>query len=1102
MNRFFFSLLLLLSTSFAIINAQTDSSGTRLLRFPTIYHDKVAFVYAGDIYEVSSQGGIARRITSDPGLELFPRFSPDGKWLAFTAQYDGNFNVYVMPSEGGQPRQLTFCQDAGEVSERMGPNSEVITWTPDGKSIMFLSRREAFNDWFGRLFTVPVDGGMAVEFPVPKGGILSFSPDGGKFAYNRIFRNFRTWKRYDGGLAQDVYIHDMKTGDEERITDWKGTDTDPLWYGNVIYFLSDRDQNRRENIWAYDVNTKQTRQVTSFTDYDCEWGSLGPDAIVFSNGGYLYVLDLPGEKVRKLDVSIPNDETLGMPKWVDASKNITNFQISPDGQRAIFEARGDIFTVPKENGNTRDLTKTSGVDEKNPVWSPDGKYVAYVSDKTGEEEIYVQEDKPNSDEKQITHGNKAYIYQPVWSPDSKKLMYSDADLILWYVDLAGKEPVKIDNDSIWEITDYSWSTDSRFVTYAKHHKNGFTSIYIYSIPDKKIHEVTDGFTNDYNPIFDSDGKYLIFLSDRNYNGVIGSFDMEFTNTKTTGAYLATLQADSVSPFAPKNDEVKVKTEKSEEPKSKEEKKENAAKTPKEVKIDFDGLGSRAVAVPIDANNIGGLSSFSGEIYYLTSPTQGLSGNASGEKSTLHCYDISGRKDQEVLSPVDAYGLSSDGQHIIYKSDATYGIIDAKPDAHKVGDGKLNLSDLKMIVNFREEWKEMFDQAWRLERQFFYSPEMNGVMWETVKKQYEPLVPYINNRYDLTYVIGEMIGELANSHTYAGGGYYPEKQKVMTGLLGADYALDNASGYYRIKKILTGLNTDANRKSPLTMPGVNVHQGDYILTINNIAVKYPVSIDSLMQNTVGTTVMLRVNSKPDTNGSLTAEVNPIANELSLRYNDWIVHNRDLVDSLSGGKIGYIYLPDMEPEGLNAFVEQFYPQVRKEGLVIDERYNGGGFVDQLILERLRRILIGMEMARHGEPGTIPAPVFNGYMACLINEYSASDGDIFPFYFKKYGLGPLIGKRTWGGVRGIRGYRTLVDGGFITTPEFSVYGLNSEWVMENHGVEPDMEVDQTPKLVMEGKDPQIEAAVKYLFEQIQKEPKKLPPLPPYMPAYPPEH
>ncbi|MCL5268857.1 MAG: S41 family peptidase [Bacteroidetes bacterium] len=1095
MRKLVVTFLFLFSNAFAINDA-------RLLRFPDIHGDKVVFVYAGDIYEVSSQGGVARRLTSDPGLELFPKFSPDGKWIAFTGQYDGNFNVYVMPSEGGQPRQLTFRQDDEGIPERMGPNNEVITWTPDGKSILFLSRMHTYNTWFGSLYTISVEGGMPVQFPVPKGGLLSFSPNGKEFAYNRIFRNFRARKRYYGGMAQKIYIHHVKTMDEQQMGDWKGTDTDPMWYKNTIYFISDRDTNRRKNIWSYDLATKEFKQITFFKDYDCSWASLGPNAIIFENGGYLYTLDLPGDKLTKLDISIPNDESLAMPKWVDASKNIVNFAVAPDAKRAVFQARGDIFTVPKKNGNTRDLTNTSGVDDKDPVWSPDGKYIAYISDRTGGEEIYLREDKPNSEPMQITHGNKEYLDHMVWSPDSKKILYSDQSFKLWYVDISAKKPVLVDEDSIWAIPEYSWSPDSRYITYAKHHKNTFTSIYIYSLADSKIHEVTNGYTNDYDPIFDSEGKYLIFLSDRNYNGVIGNFDMEFTDTKSTGIYVATLQTDSASPFAPKNDEVKITERKKEEGKVIAEKKETVHERSKEVNIDFAGLGSRAVEVPIPTNNIGGLSETDGNIFYVTFPTMGLSGNASGEQSALHCYSLTERKDTEILSPVDGYDLSADGASIMYQSGKTFGIFSSTPVEHKVGDGQLNVSNMKMFVNFHEEWTEMFNQAWRLERQFFYSPEMNGVDWEAVKKKYEVMLPYVNNRYDLTGLISNMIGELQNSHTYVGGGYYPEIHQTITGLLGANYSLDKASDYYRISRIMIGLNTNPNRISPLTMPGVNVHQGDYILAINNLPVKFPMSIDSVMENTVGTTVSLLVNSKPELKGAWTVEVNPIADEYNLRYNDWIVRNRELVDSLSGGKIGYVYLPDMEAAGLNAFVQQYYPQITKEGLIIDERYNGGGFVDQLLLERLRRILVGMSMSRHGAPTTIPAPVFNGYMACLINHYSASDGDIFPYYFRKYGLGPLIGTRTWGGVRGIVGYRPLIDGGYVTVPQFSLYGLKSEWIIENYGVEPDIKVDETPKLVMEGQDPQIDEAVKYLMNEIKKNPKKIPPIPPFTPAFPPEH
>ncbi len=1095
MKKLVIAFFFLASSAFAMNDA-------RLLRFPDIYGNEIAFVYAGNIYEVSAQGGVARRLTSGPGLELFPKFNPDGKWIAFTGQYDGNFNVFVMPAEGGQPRQLTFRQDDEGVPERMGPNNEVITWTPDGKNIVFLSRMHTFNTWFGSLFTISVEGGMPVQFPVPKGGLLSFSPNGKEFAYNRIFRNFRARKRYYGGMAQKIYIHNMQTMDEEQIGDWKGTDTDPMWYKNTIYFISDRGTNRRKNIWSYDISTREFKQITFFKDFDCSWASLNTNEIVFENGGYLYVLDLPGDKMRKLDISIPNDEALAMPKWVDAAKDIVDFALAPDGERAVFQARGDIFTVPKKSGNTRDITNTSGVDDKDPVWSPNGKYVAYISDRTGEEEIYLREDKLNSEAIQVTHGNKEYLDHMVWSPDSKKILYADQSFRLWYVNIADKKPVLIDKDSIWQFNGYSWSPDSRYVTYAKHHANTFTSIYIYSLADAKIHEVTNGYTNDYDPIFDEAGKYLIFLSDRTYNGVIGNFDMEFTNTKTTGIYIATLQADSTSPFTPVNDEVKVTGLENSTAKAAEEKKPSKPEMSKEVKIDFEGLGSRAVQVPISANNIGGLSEANGDIYYVTFPTMGLSGNASGEESALRCYSLTDRKDTKMISPVDNYDLSANGESIMYQSGKTFGIISSKPAEHQVGDGKLDLSNMKMFVHFHQEWREIFDQAWRLERQFFYSPDMNGVNWEAEKQKYEVLLPYVNNRYDLTGIISNMIGELQNSHTYVGGGYYPEIHRTVTGLLGANYSLDKATGYYQISKIMIGLNTNPNRRSPLTMPGVNIKQGDYILAINNLPVKFPMSIDSVMENTVGTTVSLLVNSKPELKGAWTIEVNPIASELDLRYNNWIVSNRRLVDSLSHGEIGYIYLPDMEAAGLNAFVQQYYPQITKQGLIIDERYNGGGFVDQLLLERLRRILVGMSMSRHGAPTTIPQPVFNGYMACLINHYSASDGDIFPYYFRKYGLGPLIGTRTWGGVRGIVGYRPLVDGGYVTTPQFSLYGMKSEWIIENHGVDPDIKVDETPKLVMEGQDPQIDEAVKHLMKEIKEKPKTIPPPPPFTPAFPPEH
>ncbi|MGB9773378.1 MAG: S41 family peptidase [Bacteroidota bacterium] len=1066
----------------------------RLLRFPDIYKDRIVFSYAGDLWIVSSQGGVARRLTSHPGLELFPKFSPDGSKIAFTGQYDGNFNVYVMPSEGGTPKQLTFHPDVAKIPERMGPNNEVITWYPDGKRILFLSRENTFSNWFGRLFSISIEGGLEVQFPLPKGGLTSFSPDGSKIAYNRIFRNFRTWKRYYGGLQQDIFIYDLKTKKEERITDWKGTDTSPMWYKETIYFTSDRDSAHRMNIYAYDIKTRITRQVTHFTDYDVNWPSLGPDAIVFENGGYLYVLDLATEQERKVDVQVLGDFVEAQPQWVDASKFITGFTLSPDGKRALFEARGDIFTVPEKEGNTRDLTKTSGVNEKYPTWSPDGKWIAYFSDRSGEDELYLKPDEEGAQEIRVTLDGKVYRYPPVWSPDSKKLLFADKSLRLYYVDIDTKQVTFVDQDRYWEIQNYGWSPDSKWIVYDKHHDNTFTAIYLYSLDDKKIHPVTTGFTNSRSGVFDPEGKYLYFLSDRNYNAVLGNFDASYSYTKTTGIYVATLQVDSLSPFAPRSDEAAVKTGEGKE-------KSAGGQKPKTIRLDLEGIDKRVVNVPIKPGNIRSLNAARGRIYYITAPTMGLSGNASGEEPALHCYDFVERKETTLLSPVDAYDLSADGNKIIYKSGKTFGIIDSKPQSYKVGDGALNLDFMKMRVDPREEWREMFDQAWRLERDFFYSPAMNGIDWEATRKKYEVLLPHVLDRYDLTYVIGEMIGELGNSHTYVGGGAMPDLHPVNVGMLGVDFALDPESGYYRFAKIYPGENFKENRRSPLTEPGIDVKEGEYLLAVNGAPVKAPANPYSFFVNTVGQTVTLTVNTKATTEGSRKVIVKPIESEFGLRYLSWVTSNREKVDSLSGGKIGYIYLPDMSADGLNAFVEQYYPQIRKEGLIIDVRYNGGGFVDEMILERLRRILVGMSMSRNGANETIPEQVFYGYMACLINGYSASDGDIFPYYFRKYGLGPLIGERTWGGVRGIRGYRPLVDGGYVTVPEFSIYGLRSEWIIENHGVDPDIVVDESPTLVMEGHDPQLEKAVEVLLKEIREHPKVLPPRPPYLPPYPEE-
>ena len=1098
----------------------------RMMRFPDIYKDKIVFMYGGDIWLGSSQGGVARRITYHPGRELFPKFSPDGRWIAFTGQYDGNFNVYVMPSDGGQPKQLTFYQgSAQQLNDRMGIHNEVLTWTPDSKRVVFLTRRDASNGWTKRPFTVSIDGGMPEPLPMTEGGLMSYSPDGNKIAYNQIFRNFRTWKRYTGGLAQSITVYDVKNNTSEDVPHTEWTDTFPMWHGNTIYFTSDRGSEHRLNLYGYDTASKQVEQLTHFTDFDVMWPSLGPDGIIFENGGYLYTFDPQSKQQKKLTVYLPGESDRAMKHWASVAKNITDFDISPDGKRAVFAARGDVFTVPAKDGSVRNLTHTQGIREQRVAWSPDGKWIAYISDRTGEDELYIVPQDGVGAEQQITSGYKGFKYAPVWSPDSKKLAWSDKDLNLWYVDITEKKPVKVDHAEFFEILNYSFSPDSKWLAYDKNLDSGVAVVNLYSLADSKITPVTSSMANSNSPLFDPEGKYLYFLSDRDYNEVLGNFDFEFANPKTTRVYILTLTKDQASPFPALSDETQIKKDeqaageskesKSDKDKDKEKEKDKEAKDkdkdkekkekPVEVRVDLDGIQNRVVALPTEPAVIRSYAVGKGAVYYSTTPIQGLSGPIPGEGSAVHVYDLKERKDKTLIENVDRFTLSFDGSKLLYQADGghdghTYGIIETRPEPpKKVGDGALNLSGMRAEIDPPQEWKEMFNEVYRQERDFFFEAAMNGVDWEKVRDKYAQLLPSVSDRYTLTYIMGEMIGELSNSHTYVGGGDYPELPKVNVGLLAADYGADTASGRYRFKKIYSGENWHANMRSPLTEPGVNVKEGDYLLAVNGRPLKAPQNPYELFVNTAGETVTLTVNSKPSEDGARTVQVKPIADEGPLRELNWVESNRKKVEAATNGRVGYIYIPDMGDEGLNAFVKEWFPQVRKEGMIIDVRYNGGGFVDQLIFERLRRVLAGMDSARNFRSGTVPPVVFHGSMVAITNHYAASDGDIFSYFFKYYKLGPLIGERTWGGVRGIRGNFPLMDGGYITRPEFARYDLNSKWVVENRGVQPDIVVENRPEQVVKGQDLQLDKAIELVLKEMQANPKKLAPRPPDLPAYP---
>ena len=864
-------LLLLVMLAFTCTGSGQEMPEGRLMRFPDIYKDKIVFMYGGDLWLASSAGGEARRITADAGRELFPKFSPDGKWIAFTGQYDGNFNVYVMPAEGGQPRQLTFYQGAAApLSDRMGIHNEVVTWFPDSKRILFLSRRDASNGWTKRPFSVSIDGGLPEPLPVDQGGLTSFSPDGTKIAYNPIFRNFRTWKRYTGGLAQAIAIYDLKNNTVEDVphTDW--TDTFPMWHGNAIYFTSDRGPEHHLNLYSYDLSSKQIEQLTHFTDFDVMWPSLGPDSIIFENGGYLYTFDFESKQPKKLTVYLPGDRDQTLKHWASVAKNITDFDISPEGKRAVFGARGDVFTVPAKEGSVRNLTRTPGIREKSVAWSPDGRWILYVSDRSGEDELYISPQDGMGKEQQITSGYKGFKYAPAWSPDSKKVAWSDKDCRLWYVDINLKKQVEVDRGKYGEILNYSWSPDSKWLAYDKNDENGYSVVQLYSLTDSKITPVTTSMTNSFAPVFDPDGKYLYFLSDRDFNEVLGNVDFEFANPKTTRIYVVTLRQDEPSPFQPLSDETQIKKEENKDelltppgkeqgktggksggkaetrgkkknekepsPEAKDkdkdkdkgdkEKKEDKEKL-KEFRIDLAGITGRVVALPIEPAVIGSYLAAKGFIYYSTRPIQGLSGPIPGEAPATHVYDLKERKDKVLIEGVQRFALSFDGSKLLYEADGgrdghTYGIIDAKPDGpKKVGDGALNLGGMKAQIDPPAEWKQMFNEVWRQERDYFYAAAMNGVDWEKMRDKYAQLLPSVADRYSLTYILGEMIGELSNSHTYVGGGDYPDLHPVNVGLLGVDFEADPAAGMYRFKKIYAGENWDPQTRSPLTEPGVTV-----------------------------------------------------------------------------------------------------------------------------------------------------------------------------------------------------------------------------------------------------------------------------------------
>lgn len=1076
--------------SLMLFNLLPGQEEARLLRFPAIHENQVAFSYAGDLYTVAKTGGIARKLTSHEGYEMFARFSPDGSHIAFTGQYDGNTEVFLMPATGGVPKRLTYTATLGrdDISDRMGPNNIVMTWKDD-QTIVYRSRKKTFNDFKGQLFTVNINGGLSEELPLPDGGFCSFSPDGKRMAYNRVFREFRTWKYYRGGMADDIWIHDFETRETVNITNNDAQDIIPMWFGDEIYFLSDRD--RIMNLFAYDLITGETRKVTHFNEYDIKFPSKGNQSIIFENGGYIFDFDIAAQHADKIIIQIADDQLTGRDEFKDASKFINTWNVSPDGKRMTFGARGDVWTVPSENGITRNLTQSPGVHDRNVDWSPDGKYISFISDSTGEDEIFIQDQAGNEPAVQITYSSSNYKYQPTWSPDSKKLMWSNRKQELLYVNIETKIITVVETSAEGEIRSYQWSPDSRWITYVLPAQQEMNRIWIYNTVTNGKEPVTDAWYSSSGPSFSSDGKYLFFASSRDFNPIYSATEWNHAYRDMSKVYFVTLRKDVENPFMPVNDEVSVrkaaelKTDEKSDKKESKKSDQNQHEEQVKFEIEFDGIIGRIISLPVEAGSYHGTNAIGTSVYYVM--------NQSGQKGPkLKMYDLKNRKETEI-GDYGSYRITHDQKKMVINDKGKYAVVDL-PKAAVKADKFVDISNMSLWVDFKAERKQIFDESWRQMRDFFYDPNMHGVDWKAIHTKYEPLVSHVNNRNDLNYIIGEMVGELNVGHAYVSGGDKSAPERIKTGLLGAEISLD-ASGYFRIDRILKGQNWDKSTRSPLTEVGVNVKEGDFIIAVNGKSTTEMVDIYQALLGFADKQVELTVNSNPSAGGSRKILVIPTDDESQLYYYNWVQDNIDKVDEATGGQVGYIHIPDMGMKGLNEFVKYYYPQLRKRALIIDDRGNGGGNVSPMIIERLRRELVMMRISRNGTPNTSPGGLHWGPKVMLVDNYSASDGDLFPYQFKTYGMGKLIGVRTWGGVVGIRGSLPFIDGGQLQRPEFATYDREGkEFVIEGVGVTPDIVIDNDPARQYDGIDDQLKKAIEVVLEELKSWPEELPQVPDY--------
>lgn len=1077
------TITLIILTSTTLLHGQVNA---RMLRYPDVSATHICFVYAGDIWVVAKKGGTALRLSSPRGEELFPRFSPNGSKIAFSGNYDGNTDIYLIPSMGGELQRLTHH----------GMTDRIIDWYPDGEAILYASSMASGRQRYSQFYRIAKEGGLPEKLPIPYGEFGAVSPDGKIVAYMPISRDFRTWKRYRGGMAPDIWLFDLTNKKAKNITNNPANDAQPMWHGRTLYFLSDRGPNQRYNIWAIDLESEDVRQVTQFKDFDIHFPAIGPSEIVFEAEGKLFLLDLETGNPTQVEINLVTDQITLKPHKVNVSRLIHNAWISPKGKRALFEARGEVFSVPAEHGVIRNLTASPGVAERYPAWSPDGKHIAYWSDRSGEYELTICSAKDGSKEQKLTSYGSGYRYQIYWSPDSHKIAYIDKNMTIYIYDTETKKMIKLDQ-GLWKYEGSlrnfkpGWSPDSRWLAYSRGDANRNDNIYLYDTKINKRYKVTSSYYNDFQPVFDPEGKYLYFFSNRMFSPIYGDTDNSFLYANTTNIVAVSLKPEIPSLLAPRNDEEVLKKEEAKEKdKNQKKDKDKEKKTEKEevkaVEITIKDFERRLVVLPPKPGNYTNLQAVEGKILYQRYPRTG-----SGEKANpLVYYDIKERKEKTILGDVDGYRLSADRKKVLVWKRQSASILDVKPNQKM--EKKLRTGELEMLVDPRAEWRQLFNDAWRLSRDFFYDPGMHGVDWGAMRKQYGALLKDAVTRWDVNYVIGELIAELNASHTYRGGGDTEAEARIGVGYLGIDWEID--SGAYRIAKIIDGAPWDSEVRSPLNMPGVDVKEGDYILAVNGIPLDISKSPWAAFSGLAGKTVELTVNNKPVTQGARKVIVETLRSATRLRNLAWIEQNRKYVEERSGGRIGYIYVPNTSINGQSELVRQFLAQFHKEGLIVDERFNSGGQIPDRFIELLKRPALAFWAVRDGKDWQWPPVAHFGPKAMLINGWSGSGGDAFPDYFRKAGLGPLIGTRTWGGLIGMSGAPQLIDGGIVTVPTFRMYDPDGKWFKEGHGVDPDIEVKEDPALLAKGIDPQLKRAVDELLRMLEKQPFAKPPRPSY--------